>query len=68
MQPDYHKRLSLYNNFHMISGQQQKAGVRDGDEVVADDEEIVVVVVRRRGCKVITLRGYSVVVEQYVNI
>ena len=37
MQPDYHKCLSLYNNFHMISGQQQKAGVRDGDEVVADD-------------------------------
>ena len=43
----------------MISGQQQNAGVRDGDEVVADDEEIVVVVVRRHGCKVITLRGYS---------
>ena len=59
MQPDYNKCLSLYNNFHMISGQQQKAGVRDGDEVVADDEEIVVVVVRRRRCKVITLRGYS---------
>ena len=60
MQLDYHKCLSLYNNFHMISEQQQKAGVRDSDdEVVADDEEIVVVVVRRRGCKVITLRGYS---------
>ena len=59
MQPDYNKSLSLYNNFRMISGQQQKAGVRDGDEVVADDEEIIVVVVRRHGCKVITLRSYS---------
>ena len=43
MQPDYNKCLSLDNNFHVISGQQQTAGVRDGDEVVADDEEIVVV-------------------------
>ena len=59
MQPDYNKCLSLYNNFHMISGQQQTAGVRDGDEVVADDEAIVVAVVRQHGCKVITLRGYS---------
>ena len=59
MQPDYNKCLSLDNNFHMISGLQQPAGVRDGDDVVADDEEIVVVVVKRHGCKVITLRGYS---------